>query len=328
MVKLTIILITLIAGLTFASDPMPDTPFTIYWPEMWKAEESQGSFRMGYWYKDSINLRLYVASSEPEIGYSYHYGITEEINDTIKVTVYFDNRSSQDFVIASAQPETWFYPVLYEPRVDVFTSPVLADTSIIRYKFEHWVNKSDGVITTAPDTIRTRTLHYDVKPKDMVFSIWGISRGSYRVILKPTEYLPQDVKLVVDTQYNTFNIVTTQHTLDTLNSYSMIASNALLRREYTLFNTYVDNMFTVNPLCLPGWALRYAGYMAQGDSVNAKSAIDSLINNAENRIDPFIPDPSKETEFQKYWLEDYIRNYNFEAWRLRNPEEAKYIFTL
>lgn len=310
-------------------DPMPDTPKLYYWPEMWRGEQGWGDFQLGYWYKDSFLISWTVPSSEPEIGYPYRYGTIIGINDTIKVQVYFDNRSSQDFILYSQAPQTWFYPALYNPYVDVFSTPQLADTSIFSYRFEHWIDMKNGVITGRPDTIFTRALHDNVQPKGMIFSIWGISVGGFgefRVILKPTAALPQGVRLIVDNPNNVFTLVTGQQPLDTLNAYAMIAGNALLRREFTLFNSYVNNMFARNSKCLPGWALRYAGYIAQGDTTNAKLALDSLQNHADNRLDPFIPDTSHETMYHRLWLKNYTRNYLYEAWRLRHPEEAKYVW--
>ncbi len=327
MIKSIIVLVSVVFSSMYL-EPMPDTPQQFYWPEMWKKGQSWGDFQLGYWHKDSFLISWTAPNSEPEIGYPYHYGTVVGINDTIKVRVYFDNRSSSDFSLGSQSPESWFYPVLYDPFVDIFQEKELADTSAFSYRFERWIDMKNSLTITKPDTIFSRALHENVHPSGMILSIWGVNPGHFRVILKSTINLPTGVKLILDNPNNQFTMSTARDTLDTLNAYSNIAINALLRREFTLFNNYVTDMFDMNSKCLPGWALRYAGYMAQGDSLNAQSAIDSLQNNADNKLDPFIPDTSHATKYHDLWLKNYSHNYKYDAWRLRHPNEAKLIWTM
>jgi hypothetical protein len=300
------------------------TPQVIYWPGMWRPEQPWGQFRLGYWPKDSFTVSWIIYDSEPEIGYPYHCGTVLGLNDTVKVRLYFDNRSSADFCMANQTPETWFYPVLYDPAADVLTNNPLADTSVFSYRFEHWINMLDNVIADKPDTIICPGWHKIVYPWGMICSIWGVSPGTYRVVLVSTSVKPDNVKLTLDNPNNVFTMTTSQHVLDSVNAYCYIASNALLRREFTLFNTYVDSVFYLNPQSIPGWALRYSGYEAQADTVNAIAAIDSLLFIGNNNLDPFVPDSSQRTEFHNLWLQDYLHNYPFAKWRLLYPE-TKYI---
>ena len=59
-----------------------------------------------------------------------------KINDTVIVEVYFANQTDDDYYIGSSTPHDWFYPVLYDPYVDVFSTPMLADTSIFDFRFD------------------------------------------------------------------------------------------------------------------------------------------------------------------------------------------------
>jgi len=306
----------------------PGTPEVFYWPGMWAPEQPLGRFQLGYWHQDCFNVSWTVQNSEPEPGYPYHFGTIVGINDTVKVTAYFDNRSASDFVVSSQCPESWFFPVLFDPSEDVFISQPLADTSVFSYRFEHWINMEDGMITNKPDTILSRAIHVPTYPKGLVFSIWGVNAGSFRVILKPTSSLPTGIRLVVDNPNSVFTMATGQHSLDTLNAFLMIAGNALLRREFTLFNTYINNAFTMNPNSLPGWALRYSSNLFQADTTNAISAIDSLLYIGNNNLDTFIPDTSARTIYNDAWLNDYLHNYPFARWRLLYPDYAKYIIFL
>ncbi len=280
----------------------------IYWPGAWHAEGSNGSFKLGYFHPDSFSVTWTVYNSAPAVGYPYHTGNVYGINDTAKVRVYFDNRTENDYDISSASPEDWFYPVLFDPNVDVFTSPMLADTSAFKYRFEHWVTMRNDIITSKPSDIpcmATRKLGKG-KTYGIVYSIWGVPPGTFRVILKSTSSMPSTIKLTLSNASNYFIITQGQSILDTLNSYSAIAVNALLRQEYSLFNTNVTNIFNMNSKSAIGWALKYHGYAAQADTVNAISAIDSLLNNLDNRIDPEIPDTSKITPIHENWLNQWV----------------------
>ena len=301
------------------------TPEVIYWSGMWEPQQPWGQFKLGTWHKDSFIISWTVYNSEPEIGYPYHYGTVQGINDTTKVRVYFDNRTEDDYYIGSESPEDWFYPVLYTPSADVFSTSPLADTSVFEYRFEHWINMMDDVIADKPDTIRSRALHKPVYPWGMILSIWDVDPGNYRVVLLPTSSKPTDVKLILDNPNNKFTVIRAQNVLDSINAYCAVAVNALLRREFTLFNSFVDSVFYMNSQSMPGWALKYSGYEASADTADAIAAIDSILHIGNNNLDPFVPDSSKRTKYNNRWLEDYLHNYPFAKWRLLYPEESKYI---
>jgi len=208
-----------------------------YWPGMYNDNNSWGNYKLGYWHKEAFHVSWGVAYKDPAVGYPYRSGNTDGVNDTVKVMVYFDNRTDDDYPIASATPQDWFYPVLYDPYVDVFDTPMLADTSTFEYRFENWITMSKGVITTKPDTIFSSPNRGYHLTYGLIYSMWGLTPGTLRVILKPTATKPSDVKLVVDVSQNLFTISTSQDILDTLNSYCTISINALSRKEFTLMST-------------------------------------------------------------------------------------------
>ncbi len=140
------ILITLIP--VFAQSPLVTQ--RVYWSGMWEEEGSLGRFRTEPWVGDTFLVRWTVNSSYPAVGYPYRSGCAIGINDTAKVRIFFDNRSDDDFSLASQSPETWFYPELYDPYVDVFTSSPIADSSEFGYRFERWTIMYKGKITPEP----------------------------------------------------------------------------------------------------------------------------------------------------------------------------------
>ena len=182
----------------------------------------------------------------------------------------------------------------------------------------------DDQITSKPDTIHCLSSLGQGRGKNygVIFSVGGVSPGTYRVILKPTAYLPTEMKLVLNSSNNYFTFSRGQNLIDTLNSYSVVAANALLRKEFTLFSTYVDSMFYLNTKCLPGWALRYHGYAAQEDTINAVSAIDSLLNILNNRLDPLIPDSSGMTVIYEAWLKQWEADYDWYRTIMVYPERG------
>lgn len=123
-----LVLILTIMVPTFSQSPLVTQ--RIYWPGMWNEEESWGRFKLEPWPADTFVIRWTVYNSYPAVGYPYRPGNVVGISDTAKVRVYFDNRSNDDFSLGSQSPEDWFYPELYDPYVDVFTSQPLADTSL------------------------------------------------------------------------------------------------------------------------------------------------------------------------------------------------------
>ncbi len=317
---LILIQITLIP--VFAQSPLVTQ--RIYWPGMWNETESWGRFKLDPWPKDTFVVRWTVYNSDPAIGYPYRPGNAIGISDTAKVRIYFDNRSDADYPIASQSPETWFYPLLYDPNVDVFTSAPIADTSEFGFRFEHWITMMNDKITSKPDTIHCLSslgegsgMNYGI-----IFSVWGVPKGTYRVILKPTINLPTGIKLVLNSSDNYFRFSQGQNLIDTLNSYSVVASYALLRNEFTLFNTYVDSIFYLNSRSLPGWALRYHGYAAQADTINAIVALDSVLNVINNRLDPLIPDSSEMTEIYDAWLKQWNADYSWYRTIMLYPERG------
>lgn len=324
--KLIYIFVLCLLVITFVFAQVPSVSMRIYWPGMWHDDENWGEFQLGYWHPDSFLVSWTVYSSDPSIGYPYHSGNVSGINDTVKVRVYFDNQTADDYGIGLGSPEEWFYPVLYDPYVDVFESSPLADTSDFEYRFDHWVTMINDVITTQPDTIHCRSSRRlgNGANYGIIYSIWGVNPGTFRVILKPTSSLPSNIRLVLASAYNYFTITNGQNLADTLNSYSIIATSALLRREYTLFNTYVSNIYNLNLQSLPGWALRYHGYAAQADTTNALSALDSLLYNLENRLDPQIPDSSSMTSIHISWLQQWTADYQHYRARMLYPDVWKY----
>lgn len=295
----------------------------IYWPGMWHDEENSGNFELGYWHPDTFSVSWIVYSSFPDIGYPYYSGNIVGINDTAKVRVYFDNRTANDRSIASVSPETWFIPELYDPNVDVFTSSPIADTSVFDYRFEHWITLVNDKITTKPDTIHTLS-NLALGKGDrycLVYSIWGVYPGKYRVILKPSAYAPSDIVLVLDSPYNCFTMSKGRNILDTLNSFSNIALNVLLRNEYTMFDSYVDSIFDINSRSVVGWALEYHGHASQADTTSALTAIDSLLNILDNNLDTLVADTSDRTPIHDAWLKQMSVDYNYYKNRMLYPEK-------
>ncbi|MBT3231662.1 MAG: hypothetical protein HN356_02500 [Calditrichaeota bacterium] len=294
-----------------------------YWPGCWDREENSGNYKLGYWLPDSFNVKWVVYSPYPLIGYPYHSGNAVGINDTAKVRVYFDNRTDTDYALGSATPETWFIPELYDPYVDVFTASPIADTSVFDYRFEHWIAMSNNEIRSKPDTLYTlETLKLGRGGRyGLIYSLWGVSPGKYRVILKPTAYKPSDIHLCLSTPYNCFTISKGQHLLDTLNSYSNNAYNAFYRHEYTLFNTYVDSILDRNSRSIIGWALDYHGHAAQTDTTNALIALDSLLNILDNNLDTLVADSSERTSVQWRWLKQWGVDYKYFQRRMEDPEK-------
>jgi len=292
----------------------------VYWPGMWREDQPWGNYQLGYWPKDSFVVSWTVTNLDPSLGYPYASGCVTGINDTAKVQVFFDNRSGTDYSLNGITPQDWFYPVLFDPYLDVFSSEPLADTSGFEYRFEHWVTMLDHVTTSKPDTIFSLPQRGWDKGYGMVYSIWGLTPGTYRVILKPNTTMPTYVKPVVDNASNYFIITKGQSILDTMNSYVNIAEGALMRREYTLFNSYTNNIFSLEPESLPGWALRYHGYAAQADTLNAIAAIDTLLNIIANRLDPLIPDTSTQTPVHCTWLKQWNDDYSYYRSRMLSPK--------
>ncbi len=313
MKKLFYILILILISLIPILAETPSVSQRIYWPGMWDEGGSLGRFRTEPWVQDTFLVRWTVTGSNPDVGYPYRPGCVVGINDTAKVGVYFNNRSDDDFSLASQSPETWFYPELYDPYVDVFTSSPIADSSEFGHRFEHWIDMFDSKIISKPDTIHCS---YSLgmghgTDSGMILSVWGVPAGTYRVILKPTVNLPNGVIMMMRSSSNTFQFTHGENLIDTLNSYSNIAANAYSRNEFTLFNTYVDSIFYYNSGSLPGWALRYHGYFALGDSANSVAALDSVLSIIDNRSDPLIPDTSHITQIHESWLAQWRVDYNY-----------------
>ncbi len=187
---------------------MPNPPTRAYNCEMWEPNwltESWGRFRYAVSYPDSFILSCSVGTSEPEIGYPYHYGNVTGINDTIKVRVYFNNKSSADLIMSGINPETWFYPVLYNPYANVFEEDEIADTSLFDYEFAYWTIMLEHSIISTPDTIFSSLLNKNKPHYRMIYNLWGVPAGTFRVVLEPTASLPSNIQIEVDNPNYTFN---------------------------------------------------------------------------------------------------------------------------
>jgi len=313
----------------YLAEPMPESPSNEYQPGKWEANWLSGSWGRFRWVDTALDssfmLSWTVTHSEPEIGYPYHYGNVPGVNDTLTLRVFFNNRSSSDYCLSGEDPETWFYPVLYDPNADVFKEKELADTSAFGYRFEYWTPMLGHTIIDEPDTIYSSVIHSTKPDFRMIFSIWGVYPGSYRVVLEPTAFLSAGIKLTLDNPNNVFHINSGQNVLDTVNTYCKTAIAAQYRQEFTLANTYVDSIFLLNSKCIPGWALRYHICDAQFDTSNALDALDSLLNVINNDLDPFYPDSSEVTEINEWWWENYQTNYTFKRWKMRYPVVGKMV---
>lgn len=313
----------------YMAAPMPPAPLNCYHTGMWEANWFSGSSGRFRWVDSALDssfiLSWTVKHSEPEVGYPYHYGNVPGINDTLKLRVFFNNRSSNDYSLSGEDPETWFYPVIYDLNADVFVEKELADTSAFGYRFEYWTQMLSKTIISEPDTIYSSVKNSKKPDFRMIFSIWGIYPGSYRIVLEPTAFLPTGIKLKLDNPKNVFHVNKGQDILDTLNTYCKTVVAAQYRQEFTLANTYVDSIFLLNSNCIPGWALRYHIYDAQYDTTNALDALDSLLNVMNNNLDPFYPDSSEVTKFNEWWWDNYKSIYTFRQWQMRYPVVGKMV---
>lgn len=154
--------------------------------------------------------------------------------------------------------------------------------------------------------------------------MWDIYPGSYRVILKPTSLLPADAHLALDNSDNRFTIVTPNSPKDSINAYSMIAVNAILRSEFTLANDNVSKIFAINSFAIPGWSVRHDYFKAMGDTTSAIAAIDSLLIVVNNELDTLITDSLNLPGVHNLWIQDMKWNFPFWKWWLEYPEESNY----
>ncbi len=215
--------------------------------------------------------------------------------------------------------------MLYDPNSNVFKEDKLADTTAFNYKFEYWTPMNGRAILAQPDTIYT-TSYLTGNPKfRMIYSLWGIPQGHYRVVLEPTGSLPTNIKLMLSTPNNDFHVIEGRSALDTINAYCKTSLEAMNREEFTLAISYADSVFLINSNCIPGWALRYHINAAQFDTTNALKALDSLLYVIDNDLDTFYPDTSKVTDYNKWWLNDYKTGYEFKKWKMRNPNVSKWV---
>ena len=304
-----LVLLPLISKTTF-SQSQSEKPFRRYSPESWRHINTfEPDIRA---IEQTINssgfyFTLWTERNEPQHGYPYHSGVIKGVSDTASYRFGFYNRTGNNFSLASQLPETWCYPVFYEPSVDPSKSLPIGDTSLYEWRFERW--NGAGRKVPAPVSIQNKEALYTV----MVFSYWGLPEGAWSILGKKSVYAPTTLDTWPITSGGVVWITEPKELADTLNAYAACFWRAMGRENYTAAATWVNNILTRNPSSIVGYRLK-ADRAYECDSAAVFAALDSVIAIGQRWGDPVMPGATTENDIWAAWRMDMINFAVYEKW--------------
>lgn len=302
-----------------AEDP-PKMPHPRYYSEVWRGGPYDAPYPQES--KPDTGLFAYVdlEPNEPVPGYPYHSGIVEGLSDTISLSVHFRNRNQSDYDISSYQPDNWFIPVIYDVNADPWKSQPLPEPSSFGYSFLYWENWFDDIVSqpsVIPYSGEGNTRYH------LVYYVWGIPSGRFRVMMKKTENAPADFRLLLKNVPSVW-ITKPQFLGDTINAFTACFWRSYYHREYNIALGWVDSIFKYNPFSIVGYFLQTAAYARKVDSLHMAISFDSTIAILERYGDPALPDSADMDRYHRMWYKDRLNQAEVGKWQLINRKGGVY----
>lgn len=310
------VILVFVTGSFVLSDP-PKFKHPRYFSEKWRDRGSDNCYSYDVYPSSGVFATVNIETNEPSKGYPMHSSHVVGVSDTIMIYVELHNRNTTGYDIRSMTPEQWFQPVIYNSQADIREDKPLPFPDGFGYQFYFWRELNTGKVAK-PDTIPTET---EIGKYSLQYLVWGIPNGRFRLVMEATEYLPQDVKLLV----NYVNPVWITHPAvlqDSINAYTACFWRAFDNANYTEASTWFTNILSKNPYSVTGNLLKlyYAGYGS--DSTYFEDTMDNLLQILEENLDPLLPDTLNMDIYTKAWYLDMINEV--EVWKYEYENNLRY----
>ena len=322
------LIITAIAVLTTFTVILSQTesPFEhdLYWPEAWRG--SANSENAPYWGDIPPDTGLWgkteMGSNEPSGGYPMTSGIVVGVSDTFEVVVKLTNDNTVARTVGSYTISDWFEPVVYDLRADVRNDEPLTLPSSFGWQFAYWEDYRFKPISQPTSLAST----YDYSNFDsyiLVYHLWGLPAGRYRVMMETTTSAPPWFRMIVNVVTPTW-IVNPTTARDSINAYVGCIWRAFQRNDLSSASSFVNQILTINPTSIPGYAMKAMEHDANSDSLGYLAGIDSVIAIMERYGDPLLPDSSEMGTWTRYWYHDQLNLHQTKRWELINNKYPYY----
>lgn len=292
-----------------------DYPIHSY--KLWQERMPKGNYTGNTLMENALNVSWLVYFDLTDAAYPFQYGNIHGVNDTIYVQALIWNNSDEAYDITDVTIQDWFYPVIYDPMVDVYKNEPLADTNSFSYRFEHWSTYRTQIICPKPDSIKAQEI------VAFTYSVWGLAPGYFRINLKQAHDIPESVHILIKAAYDGFIISKPNSLIDTLNAYATIGNRAIKRKDFDLAIQQAELILERNPNAIAGWHLTALTFVAAGDTSNAMMAYDSALFLLDNWLDPLVQKTADFSDRHQRWHNRLAAHLRYNRWRLKHPIAAQ-----
>jgi len=286
-----------------------------YWPECWRGEVATRFHPSSWPPVPFLAAEVDMGLNEPSNGYPIHSGIVKGVSDTIVAIITFRNQSASNYSIGTQTPQNWFVPEVYNIAADVEKEPVLYDTSKFGFGFKYWAGY-DWKKISAPSGLYVEGK--DSSLYSLVYYVWNLPVGEYRVIFKKTSSAPSSLTVVNgwDKLGGLVWIVEPKDIADTINAMAQSYYRATSARDLTAITSIANSMITSHPKSIVGYYFRY---LAGGDSLASIARLDSVIKFCNNYSDRALPDSAGMNYYQTEWRRMILGDVNWFRYNILNP---------
>jgi len=309
------LLSTGLVTITVAQAPSPPS-LNEYWPECWRGDD----LLYGYQEKSpSSGLLAFTYIDQNERGYPMHSSRIVGVSDTAVISVRFEKRQGGSYNIASANPETWFTPILYALGADRRKMPPIADASNFQYQFLYWTDGNRRVTkpTAIPPLLSGNKVYY------LIYKVWGIPQGRYLLTMKTTTYAPTDLKLCMHADLPLW-IAEAVDQQDTISALMGCFWRAIGAGNLTLAVSWTDTILVRNPKSIVGYRAKALALQLQGQPTACLTALDSTIAITARYGDPVLPDSANLNNWQTKWYFEFQTEAKWTRWCVANNEFPGY----
>lgn len=241
-------------------------------------------------------------SNEPVFGYPMRSGLVKGVSDTFLIHIELYNYTGEGYDLSNYRVENWFEPAIFDKYADPVTTNPLPYPDGFGYSFQYWKRYIN--IVEQPDTLPDS---YGSLKYELIYYIWGLPAGRFKVIMMKTSNAPDDFGLRLADVPCTW-VVEPIDLADTLTAFAACWFRALERKDYEAAQSWTDSIYVRNPNSVNYYSMVSFYKLMVKDSAATIAAYDSGLAILSRQGDPLLPDTTRMTDWELNWYLQKIRS--------------------
>ena len=252
------------------------------------------------WQRDTLtNDAVEIIGRLPKYGYPLRWSIFSDVNDTLQMAVRLRNQTGKPYLLTGKSVDDWFVPQVFKLEQDIYNDEPLLDETKLSFRCRVHKGNHD-------------TLNYKALGNILIYDVWNLPKGTYRLVAKTTENIPKE--FIGRTTGNVFGFEDAKDLADTTNAFEACYWRLKSDGNIEAAKEYIDKILQRNPTSIVGWAMKKDWCWKQDNIPCAIAALDSAIKYLKEELDPAAP-TKKERENDPEaagWYNHYLRTFKWE----------------